>query len=218
LGLMTLDALDLQITVRSSIDDDEVMYAKTLLPIIKDRHRLLVTLLIMDTLAYEALPVFLDQLMSGWLAVLASTSLILVFGEIIPSGIFTGPNQLYLGKRSAPNIILLLHEEIDNATQPHTHLFSLPTIGYRMSPVVNFFLTLLYPIAKPLGKLLDWIVNEDEEDQFYDRMELSAMVRIQHEHRTKNMPKRPRKGVARTKMIKYIRYVGRGNQARGMEH
>lgn len=51
LGLMTLDVLDLQIIVRSSVDEDEVKYAKTLLPIVRDRHRLLVTLLLMDTLA-----------------------------------------------------------------------------------------------------------------------------------------------------------------------
>ena len=51
LGLMTLDVLDLEILVRCSVDDDEIKYAKTLLPIVRDRHRLLVTLLIMDTLA-----------------------------------------------------------------------------------------------------------------------------------------------------------------------
>jgi tRNA1(Val) A37 N6-methylase TrmN6 len=88
LGLMTLDVLDLQIIVRSSVDEDEIMYAKALLPIVKDRHRLLVTLLLMDTLAYETLPIFLDQLMSGWMAILLSTSLILVVGEILPSGMY----------------------------------------------------------------------------------------------------------------------------------
>lgn len=51
LGLMTLDVLDLQIIVRSSVDEEEIKYAKTLLPIVRDRHRLLVTLLLMDTLA-----------------------------------------------------------------------------------------------------------------------------------------------------------------------
>lgn len=52
LGLMTLDVLDLQIIVaRNNADDKQVVYAKTLLPLVKDRHRLLVTLLLMDTLA-----------------------------------------------------------------------------------------------------------------------------------------------------------------------
>eukprot|EP00977_Amphora_coffeiformis_P005960 scaffold1270_cov252-Amphora_coffeaeformis.AAC.2 len=188
LGLMTLDVLDLQIIVRSSVDDDEVRYATRLLEIVKDRHRLLVTLLLMDTVAYETLPIFLDQLMSGWVAVLLSTSLIVVFGEIFPSGIFTGPNQLYL--------------------------------GYQMAPVVQFFLTILYPIAKPLGKLLDWLVDEDEEDQWYDRLELSALIKIQHEERTqmgmqheeKNRISKVGKGTKsaqkskqRLKVIKYVR-------------
>jgi hypothetical protein len=86
LGLMTLDILDLQIIARSSIDEDEIMYAQTLMPVIKDRHRLLVTLLLMNTLAYETLPIFLDRLMPGWIAILLSTTLILVVGEILPSG------------------------------------------------------------------------------------------------------------------------------------
>lgn len=124
----------------------------------------------------EALPIFLDQLMAGWIAVLLSTSLIVVVGEIVPSGIFTGPNQLYL--------------------------------GFRLAPLVKFFMALLYPIAKPLGKLLDWLVNEDEEDQWYDRGELSALVRIQHEERTKRMmPTVPTKRGQRRLKVSYIKYV-----------
>ena len=149
----------------------------------------------------ETLPIFLDQLMAGkaskfsaangfdetltkfvlftgWLAVLLSTSLIVVVGEIVPSGIFTGPNQLYL--------------------------------GYRLTPVVQFFMTLLYPIAKPLGKLLDWLVDEDEEDQWYDRGELSALVRIQHEEQTKRAMPIAKPGQRRlTKVIKYVRHNDR---------
>ena len=178
LGLMTLDVLDLQIIVRSSVDEDEVKYAKRMLPIIKDRHRLLVTLLLMDTLAYETLPIFLDQLMSGWMAVLWSTTLVMIFGEVFPSGIFTGPNQLYL--------------------------------VYHLAPVVEFFLTLLYPVAKPLGLLLDWLVNEDEEDQWYDRGELTALVRIQHEERTRHYALTSKTGQRRlTKVIKYVRHNDR---------
>lgn len=115
--------------------------------------------------------------MAGWIAVLLSTSLIVVVGEIVPSGIFTGPNQLYL--------------------------------GYRLSPVVKFFMALLYPVAKPLGKLLDWLVDEDEEDQWYDRGELSALVRIQHEERTKRMATTKPGQRRLTKVIKYVRHNDR---------
>lgn len=63
---------------------------------------MLVTLLIMNTLAYETLPIFLDSLVPNWAAILLSTTLIMVFGEIIPSGVFMGPNQLFLGNLMVP--------------------------------------------------------------------------------------------------------------------
>ena len=155
LGLLTLDAMDLKIIQRSSIDEDERDYATKLLPIVEDRHRLLVTLLIMNALAYETLPIFLDRLVPSWAAILISVTLILVFGEIVPSGIFTGPNQLYLGSQMAPLMLVMLW--------------------------------LLYPFAAPLARVLDYLteeLDEDKQDETYNREELSALVRIQHEKRT----------------------------------
>jgi Cyclin M transmembrane N-terminal domain len=89
-GLMTMDAFQLQITERSSLDEDERKYAATLYPIVADRHRLLVTLLILNALAYETLPLFLDKMVPGWLAIVLSTTIVLLFGEIVPSAIFIG--------------------------------------------------------------------------------------------------------------------------------
>jgi metal transporter CNNM len=156
LGLLTLDALDLEIIQRSSIDEDERDYATAILPVVQDRHLLLVTLLTMNALAYETLPLFLDRLVPSWAAVLMSVTLILVFGEIVPSGIFTGPNQLYLGSK--------------------------------MAPLMLFFLRLFYPIASPLARILDYLTDEGgddhHQDETYNRGELSALVRIQHEKRT----------------------------------
>ena len=151
LGLLTLDVLDLQIIQRASIDEDERHYATNLLPIVKERHQLLVTLLLMNALAYETLPIFLDALVPSWAAVLLSVTIIMIFGEILPSGIFTGPNQLYLG----------------NA----------------MVPLVKFFLFIMYPFAKPLAKVLDFLTEEGDgtPTEAYNRGELSALVRIQHE-------------------------------------
>ena len=154
LGLLTLDVLDLQILQRVSKDQDERTYAKEILPIVKERHLLLVTILLVDSLAYESLPIFLEALVPGWVAVLLSSTLILVFGEILPSGIFTGPNQLYL--------------------------------AYTLAPVVKFCMWLFYPVAKPVAKLLDYLTQQEEDDgEAYDREELSALVRIQHEERMK---------------------------------
>lgn len=158
LGLLTLDALDLEIIQRVSMDDDEIKYATSLLPIVKQRHRLLVTLLILNTLAYESLPIFLGALVPDWVTILLSTTLILVFGEIIPSAIFTGPNQLMLGNM--------------------------------LAPLTRFFMWILTPFAVPLAMVLDYLVHgyvpdakHPHSEPAYNRNELSALIRIQHESR-----------------------------------
>ena len=108
LGFLTLDSIDLQIIQRSSLDVDERMYATSLLPLVKRRHQILVTLELMSALAYETLPIFLDALVPSWVAVLLSVTIVMVFGEIIPSGIFMGPNQLYLAYHMVPLMSFLL--------------------------------------------------------------------------------------------------------------
>jgi hypothetical protein len=108
LGLLTLDPLDLQIIERVSIDENERMWAAEVLPVIQGRHQLLVTLLILNALAYETLPIFLDNLVPSWVAILLSTTLILFFGEILPTGVFTGPKQLYLGYKMVPLVRFFL--------------------------------------------------------------------------------------------------------------
>lgn len=67
-----------------------------------NEHYLLVTLLLANATANEALPLFLDKLVPAWAACLLSVSVVLVFGEIIPSAIFTGPQQLALAARMSP--------------------------------------------------------------------------------------------------------------------
>jgi metal transporter CNNM len=158
LGLLTLDALDLKIIQRVSINEQERKNAARLFPIVNDRHRLLVTLLILNALGYECLPIFLDRIVPTWAAVVLSTTLVLLFGEILPSAVFTGPKQLALGSL--------------------------------MVPLVKLFLFVLFPIAAPVASLLDRIVYGEsdqtrvhEEMTTYDRAELTALVRIQHEER-----------------------------------
>lgn len=80
-------------------------YGRRVLPIIEDHHRLLVTLLLTNSLANEALPIFLNRLVPAWLAVVLSTSLVLIFGEVIPSAIFTGPEQLAVVARFSPIVV-----------------------------------------------------------------------------------------------------------------
>lgn len=155
LGLMTLDAFDLKILLRSSMDEDEKRYASALYPVVADRHRLLVTLLIVDALAYETLPLFLDKLMPDWVVIIFSTTLVLLFGEIIPSAICMGPQQLQLGYYMVPLVKVIM------------------IILYPVNKPCAMLLD--YIVHGPLG--------EDETEEEYNRGELSALVEIQYEER-----------------------------------
>lgn len=69
-----------------------------------NEHYLLVTLLLTNAVANEALPIFLDQLVPTWAAVLLAVTILLMFGEIIPSAVFTGPKQLRLAALMCPTL------------------------------------------------------------------------------------------------------------------
>jgi len=168
LGYLTLDAFELRILQRGSLDENERMYAGSIIPVVEDRHRVLVTLLVLNSLGYEALPLFLDNLVPSWVAVILSVTLVLLFGEIIPSGIFMGPRQLYLGHKMVPIMRFLL---------------------WLCHPVT-------YPMVLLLDHLVEGgdgpdsngdggagggnLASADEEG--YHRNELSALIRIQHEN------------------------------------
>ena len=102
LGMLGIDPLLLLIKIRASDDPVERQQAATLLPIVKQHHRLLVTLLLMNAVANEALPIFLEALVPPSLAIVFSVVFVLFFGEIIPSAIFTGPNQMKIASALTP--------------------------------------------------------------------------------------------------------------------
>lgn len=116
MGLVSLEKMDMEIIVKTEEKDitnsEELLKlkeskqdAQALLPLVQDHHRLLVTLLLMNSFANEALPLFLDQLVPSWLAVLMSMTLVLIFGEIIPSAIFTGSHQLRMAASFSPFVV-----------------------------------------------------------------------------------------------------------------
>ncbi|XP_073111974.1 DUF21 domain-containing protein At5g52790 isoform X2 [Elaeis guineensis] len=86
LGLMSLSLMDLEVLVKAGQPKDQKSAAK-ILPVVKNQHLLLCTLLIGNSLAMEALPIFLDSLVPAWGAILISVTLILAFGEIIPQAV-----------------------------------------------------------------------------------------------------------------------------------
>ncbi len=61
-----------------------------------------VTLLLANSAANEALPLITDRLLPPWAAVVLSVTLVLLFAEILPSSIFTGPSQLRIASNLTP--------------------------------------------------------------------------------------------------------------------
>jgi metal transporter CNNM len=101
MGLLSLDVTKLEIKVMTG-SAEEKADAEAILPIVKKHHLLLVTLLLFNSLANEALPVFLSTLVPEWLSVLISVTLVLIFGEILPSAFFTGKAQLHTAATMVP--------------------------------------------------------------------------------------------------------------------
>ncbi|KAA3488887.1 DUF21 domain-containing-like protein [Gossypium australe] len=105
LGLMSLGLVDLEVLIKSGRPQDRTHAAK-IFPVVKNQHLLLCTLLIGNSLAMEALPIFLDKLVPPWAAILISVTLILMFGEILPQAICTRYG-LKVGAIMAPLVRIL---------------------------------------------------------------------------------------------------------------
>ena len=118
-GLVSIDPFDLQVileTEEADMETDEEREklkrekhsAAKLLPIVRRHHLLLVTLLLLNSVANETLPLFLDRIVPSWVAVAISVTLVLVFGEILPSAVFTGSGQLTLAAALVPVVWLCM--------------------------------------------------------------------------------------------------------------
>lgn len=163
MGLLSLDPLSLEIKRRTSPSMEERKWSETLLPLLlghSKRHRLMVSLLLMNAIANEALPLFLDELLPGkYASILVSVTLVLFFGEIVPSAFFTGPDQVMVSARLVPLVKVVMAV---------------------LSP-------LAVPIAKLLDRVLhdgEHVEVEEKdvtEGNYMNRGELGALVRIQYE-------------------------------------
>ncbi|KAG5227447.1 DUF21 domain-containing protein [Salix suchowensis] len=141
LGLMSLSVVDLEILIKAG-HPQERKNAEKILPIVKNQHLLLCTLLIGNAMAMEALPIFIDALLPAWGAILISVTLILAFGEIIPQAVCSRYGL---------------------------------SIGAKLSIVVRFIVIVLFPLAYPISKLLDWILGE-KHSALLRRAELKTLV------------------------------------------
>ncbi|XP_045806448.1 DUF21 domain-containing protein At4g14240-like isoform X1 [Trifolium pratense] len=101
LGLMSLGLVDLEILQRSG-SPSEKKQAAVILPVVQKQHQLLVTLLLCNAAAMEALPIYLDKLFNQFVAIILSVTFVLFFGEVIPQaicskyGLAVGANLVWL--------------------------------------------------------------------------------------------------------------------------
>lgn len=127
LGLMGLDELHLSVLATSSEEKTERANAQIVLNLLqRGRHWVLVVLLLSNVIINESLPIFLDSAIGGGLlAIVISTTAIVVFGEVIPQAV-CARHGLAIGARCAPFVFLMM----------------------------NLFAPVAYPIAKILDRTL----------------------------------------------------------------
>ncbi|THH14931.1 hypothetical protein EW146_g5473 [Bondarzewia mesenterica] len=107
LGYMSLDETQLQVLSISGTPLQR-KYANKIMPIRKNGHLLLVTLLLANMITNETLPVISDPILGGGVqSVVVSTILIVIFAEIIPQSVCTR-HGLLIGAKMAPVVRVLL--------------------------------------------------------------------------------------------------------------
>ena len=62
----------------------------------------------MNAAASEALPLCLNAIMPEYVVIVVSVTLVLVFGEIFPSAVFTGPRRVRLAAACVPFVRALM--------------------------------------------------------------------------------------------------------------
>jgi Mg2+/Co2+ transporter CorB len=75
----------------------------------KPKQQLLVTLLLCNCCVNETMPLFMDDLVPMWCALLISVTAVLIAGEIMPAAICTGPDKLAIAARCAPLLWIFVY-------------------------------------------------------------------------------------------------------------
>lgn len=109
LGLMGLDMINLQVLMTSGSEQERKDATKVMHLLERGRHWVLVVLLLGNVIVNETLPIFLSEFGSGLSAVMISTILIVIFGEIVPQSI-CARHGLKIGAMCAPlvHVVMIL--------------------------------------------------------------------------------------------------------------
>ena len=107
LGITGLDPLTLRLKELEGSPSEQA-WAKRIIPLTHRHHHMLVTLLLINAVANEALPLFLDRIVDAKTAICISVTCVLFFGEVLPSALMTGPHQLRLAAALTPVVGFLM--------------------------------------------------------------------------------------------------------------
>ncbi|KAL4560758.1 hypothetical protein LXL04_032912 [Taraxacum kok-saghyz] len=142
LGLMSLGLVELEILQRSGTPVEKKQ-AAIIFPVVQKQHQLLVTLLLCNAAAMEALPLYLDKIFNQILAIVLSVTFVLFFGEVIPQALCSRYGL---------------------------------AIGSSFIWLVRLLMLICYPLAYPIGKMLDLVLGHN--DALFRRAQLKALVSI----------------------------------------
>eukprot|EP00164_Ancoracysta_twista_P012826 GFYU01020243.1.p1 GENE.GFYU01020243.1~~GFYU01020243.1.p1 ORF type:complete len:359 (+),score=118.67 GFYU01020243.1:96-1172(+) len=151
-GLMGVDSMNLQILMTSGTEKEQDQ-ARKIQPVIANRHLLLVTLLMTNAAAMEALPLCLDRIVPAYAAIILSVTGVLIFGEIIPQAAMTRYRLAF---------------------------------GASLAPFIRAFMLVLWPMAYPIGKMLDYILGEDHPT-IYRRAGLKELMELHSDNKYGNL-------------------------------
>lgn len=124
-GILGIDSFELKRleTLGSPQDKENV---KKILNVKSDHHLLITTLLLGNALCFETLPIFMDSLVPSWVAILLATTVILIFGEVLPQALCTGVHQIKIAVALSPVVLGFMY------------LFY--PIGYPIARALDYFL------------------------------------------------------------------------------
>ncbi|ORE05698.1 DUF21-domain-containing protein [Rhizopus microsporus var. microsporus] len=109
LGLMGMDETNLHVLIQSGTETEKVNAKKVLSLLDRGKHWVLVTLLLSNVIVNETLPIILDGVLGGgWKAVVISTALIVIFGEVIPQSVCVRYG-LAIGAKTAGMVLALMY-------------------------------------------------------------------------------------------------------------